>query len=351
MPQIASTATAVPGHRLEQRELQELAAKHFAAKPKAQRYLSVFDNALVDERYFCVPASWFIAPASIGESNRIYLRHATELGVEVATACLARASLHPSEVDGIVFASSSGIATPSLDTEIANALSLRRDIQRIPLFGLGCAGGAAALAIAARLARASPHARFLVVALELNSLTFQRDDFSTENLIATALFSDGAAAVLVTGDDAGGGGPLEILRSATIRYPGSADLMGWDFGDNGFRVMVSQRIPEVVRDLIPDIIHAFGDLVHLEKLNSFILHPGGAKILRVFEDVLQKPAATFAESYEVLARYGNMSSPTVLFVLDSKVRLRSANEDGYSLLAAFGPGFTAEASLLRWAAR
>jgi alkylresorcinol/alkylpyrone synthase len=114
-----------------------------------------------------------------------------------------------------------------------------------------------------------------------------------------------------------------------------------DFGDNGFRVMVSQRIPEVVRDLIPDVIHAFGDLVHLEKLNSFILHPGGAKILRVFEDVLQRPAATFAESYEVLAP----------FVLDSKVWLRSASEQGYCLLAAFGPGFTAEASLLRWASR
>ena len=348
LPQITSIATAVPAYRLEQGELRELVAEHFESKPEMRRYLTVFDHALVDERNFCVPASWFQAPKSVGEANRTYLLHATALGVEVATTCLARAGLQPSDVDGIVLASSTGIATPSLDTVIANAIKLRRDIQRVPLFGLGCAGGAAAIAIAARLARADPHGRFLVVALELNSITFQRDDYSAENLVATALFSDGAAAALVTGDDTGEAGLLEIVRSVTIRQPETAEVMGWDFCDSGFRVIVSKQIPEIVRSLVPDVLQAFGDIIRLEELNSFILHPGGAKILRVFEEVLRKPTALFAESYEILARYGNMSSPSVLFVLERAVQSRTANTQDYSLLAAFGPGFTAEASLLRW---
>jgi alkylresorcinol/alkylpyrone synthase len=349
MPHIVSVATAVPKHSLKQCEICELARHHFQGSlPNVESYLSIFQNAAVNQRYFCVPPDWFLSTASLGQTNRAYLRNAQELGTRVAADCLAQAAIAVDKIDGLIFVSSSGIATPSLDTTIANTLKFRRDICRVPIFGLGCAGGAAALSLAGDLTRARPRSRFLVVALELNSLTFQRTDFSLQNLVATALFSDGAAAVLVSGDEAGLEGPLKIVRSVTIRSADTEGLMGWDFGNQGFRVVVSKNIPKAVESLMLEVLNHFSDIVRLEELNSFVLHPGGAKILRAFETILKKTSNDFSDSHETLARFGNMSSPTVLFVLDSKLKNRRMDEQGHCLLGAFGPGFTAEASLLRW---
>ncbi|GAA0635263.1 3-oxoacyl-[acyl-carrier-protein] synthase III C-terminal domain-containing protein [Brevundimonas lenta] len=346
MPQIVAVATAVPGYRLTQPEVRALAEAHFG--PGHRRYLSVFDNALVDERHFAVPPDWFARGAGPGEANDVYLEAAKSLAAEVARDCLAKAGVEPSMIDGVIYVSSSGIAAPSIDTYVAETLGLPRTVTRVPLFGLGCAGGAAGLALAARLTEGRPASRWLLIALELNSITFQRTDVSLQNLVSTAIFADGAAAVLVAGDEAGLDGPLALLRSTTLRSPGTAGVMGWDFDDGGFRVRVSGTVPDVVRDLVPEVMEAFADLAGPDDLASLLLHPGGAKILARVEELIPDARPRLAASYATLAGFGNMSSATVLFVLDQAIRDAHPSPGALSLLAAFGPGFTAEASLLRW---
>jgi alkylresorcinol/alkylpyrone synthase len=233
-----------------------------------------------------------------------------------------------------------------LDVGLVESLGLRPDVRRVPVFGLGCGGGAAGLAIAARLADAPASASVLLVAVELNSLTFQRGDYSKSNLVASSLFADGAAAVLVSGGD----GPVEVVESATYLVPRSRGLMGWDFMDSGFRVVFSRRIPKIIQDMIPETL---GRLLAPRGLDpralaSLILHPGGRKILEAYETALGVSRERLDASYRVLARYGNMSSATVLFVLDEELRAPARKPGDLGLLAAFGPGFSAEASLLRW---
>lgn len=349
MPRIVAVATAVPEHRLTQPEVRALAEAHFG--PSNSRYLSVFDHALVDERHFAVPPDWFARVAGPGQANDAYLEAAKALASEVAADCLAQAGAEPSTIDGVIYVSSSGIAAPSIDTYVAETLGLPRTVTRVPLFGLGCAGGAAGLALASQLAEGRPKSRWLLIALELNSITFQRTDVSLQNLVSTAIFADGAAAVLIAGDEAGLDGPLEILRSATLRSPGTAGVMGWDFDDGGFRVRVSGTVPDVVRDLVPEVIEAFADLAGPDDLASLLLHPGGAKILARVEALIPDARPRLGASYATLAKFGNMSSATVLFVLEQALRADRPPPGALSLLAAFGPGFTAEASLLRWRER
>jgi alkylresorcinol/alkylpyrone synthase len=347
---ILSVATAVPPERVGQERAKELAGAHFRGKiSNLPKYLTVFDHSLVRERAFCLRPEALLAVAGLGEANRVYQEWAERLAGEAARSCLVRAAADPADVDAVVFVSSTGIATPSLDVGLCESLGLRPDVRRVPVFGLGCGGGAAGLAIAARLAQGGGSsmrpARVLMVAVELNSLTFQRGDYSKSNLVASSLFADGAAAALISGED----GPVEIVESATYLVPRSRGLMGWDFVDSGFRVVFSRRIPKVIQDMIPETIACLLAPRGLDArdLASLVLHPGGRKILEAYETALEVPPSRLGSAYDVLARYGNMSSATVLFVLDEEMRSpRRAGELG--LLAAFGPGFSAEASLLRW---
>lgn len=348
MPSIVSVGTAVPPHLMPQSVARELTGAHFRDHiANVDKYLQVFKSALVDQRYFCVEPDWFLRDHSLENKNRLYLDWARKLSIAAIEKAVADADIALEDVDHFVFVSSSGIATPSLDVAIINALGFKPDVRRLPLFGLGCAGGAAGLALAGSLAGASSDSVVLLVAVELNSLTFQRDDYAKSNFVAASLFGDGAAAVILRG---GNDGPITILKSTTLLRPGTHNLMGWDFVDSGFRVVFSRRVPDTIRKMMPEAVsNALAEEgIGTGDIASFVFHPGGTRILEAYQDELDQAPSAFRSSYAVLSQYGNMSSATVLFVLNDEIRNSPHQSGDYGLLAAFGPGFSAEVSLLRW---
>ncbi|MGY8669088.1 3-oxoacyl-[acyl-carrier-protein] synthase III C-terminal domain-containing protein [Bradyrhizobium sp. UFLA05-109] len=349
MSRIVAVGTALPPFRLSQSAAKKLARQHFGSKTDALgKYLTVFDHTLVDERFVCVKPEWFLSEHRVSETNEAYLMWAKELTCQATARCLERAEIKPEQVDRIIFISSTGIATPSLDVDLISKLGLRKDVKRTPVFGLGCAGGASGIGLAGAICRATNEC-ILVATVELTSLTFQPNDLTPKNVVATSLFGDGAATVLIAPAESGRG-KLEIVKSSSLLYPNTTSLMGWHFGDSGFEIVVSERIPSMVRELMPDALASLlaEDRIDLNQVKSLVFHPGGRKILEVFEQSLGRPSKDFFSSYETLRRHGNMSSATVLFVLDHILGHEPQVPGSYGILAAFGPGFSAEMSLLRW---
>lgn len=350
MAYILAVGTATPPYAMTQDDVRQLAQQHFAGKlANADKYLRVFGNANVHRRYFCVPADWFRDRHPLQEKNRLYLDWAQRLCVDAVRRCLAKGDVDPLDIDHVVFVSSSGIATPSIEVGIINALGLRPDVRRTPIFGLGCAGGAGGIALCADLLPRGSAKTVLLVAVELNSLTFQHDDFSKENLVAASLFGDGAAAVVIR-STAADSRCLRVLKSASLLRGGTTSVMGWDFVDTGFRVVFSTSVPQMIADMIADSLARVlaGTDIALKDIAMFIFHPGGTKILKAYETVLAMGPERFAESYGVLRSYGNMSSATVLFVLEQAMQNGGRQPGDCALLAAFGPGFSANMSLLQW---
>lgn len=350
MPVIEAAATALPRYRLTQAEAKQLAARLFQSFHQAvDRYLSVFDHAAIDERYLCMPPEWYERDNPFSEKNRRFIDMACQLGKEAVDRCLAESGRSPADIDHVIVVTSTGIATPSLDAHLMNRLPFRRNIRRTPVWGLGCAGGVAGLTLACEWAQAFPRSRVLMVAIECCSLTFQRHDLSKRNLVAASLFADGAAAVLVAGDDAGAVGP-RWLGSMSHTWEDSLDLMGWHVTDDGLEVVFSKQIPAFVRQYLLPVVKEFlqqHDLSGAAALRHVIAHPGGAKVLNALMEVLPMDPAAVAPSWRVLKRYGNMSSPTVLFVL--KEVMQSGPKPGdCGLLLAMGPGFSVEQVLLAW---
>ncbi len=354
-PRLVSLATAVPPNVVRQKDARNLAAHLFAdAIGPDHRLIEVFEHAEIEKRHVCVPLEWFAADHGFAEKNDLYLEHAVGLASEVARGALARARLSPRDVDHLVFVSSTGLATPSVDARLANALGFRDDFRRTPIWGLGCAGGAAGLSRARDFALADPSARVLLVALELCSLTFQRNDLSKRNLVAASLFGDGAAAALVAGSqvsgiEGDGCRPLELLASQSTLWKDTLDVMGWTVDGTGLHVVFSRDIPTIVHERVRPSLVAFLEAcgLRLEDLHHLVAHPGGVKVLRAYAEALGLPPAAFRHAREVLRDYGNMSSPSCLFVLE---RFRAANEIGpgeSAVVAALGPGFSAEYVLLR----
>jgi alkylresorcinol/alkylpyrone synthase len=352
-PRLIAVATATPPHRAGQGDAKSLAAELFretlAADP---RLLRVFDHTEIDGRHTCMPLEWYGADHDFGEMNALYVEHAVRLSVAVAGAALGEAGLTPRDVDHIVFVSSTGLATPSIDARLANVLGLRADLRRTPIWGLGCAGGAAGLARARDFARADPESTILMIALELCTLTFQRNDLSRRNLVAASLFGDGAAAVVVRG--AGVAGPadgLSLVASSSTLWPDSLDVMGWDVDGAGLHVVFSKDIPTIVRDRVRPGLAAFLETqgLRLGTLEHVVAHPGGVKVLRAYAESLGRSPDAFRHSRDVLREYGNMSSPTCLFVLERFLRRNEIGPGEHAVVAALGPGFAAEYVLLRGA--
>jgi alkylresorcinol/alkylpyrone synthase len=344
-PRILSTATAVPLHRVEQREIKEFACELFAGKFRdLERLLPIFDNGLIEARYFCQPLEWFGQEWSFPERNALYVEHALELSEKAARRCLDRAGVEPEEVGALFFVSTTGISTPSLDAKLLFELRLSPNLKRIPVWGLGCAGGAAGVARAADYARAYSDELVLVVAVELCSLTFQAGDVSKSNLIATSLFADGAAAVLLGVGD----GP-EILGSHSTTWPNTEDVMGWDLVETGLKVRFAKSVPQIVRArtrvTLEDACEKHG--LELEDLRHFVVHPGGAKVLEAYEEALGLESGSLDFSREVLREYGNMSSVSVLFVLERFLEEYQARSGEYGTISALGPGFSAEHVVFR----
>ena len=355
-PRILGVGTAVPEHVVTQTEAREFAGRMFGHHhPDIDRLLPVFDHAGVERRHFCVPASWFDEPHSFGERNDLYLEHALSLSITAARRALDDAGLEATDIGTVLFVSTTGMATPSLDARLALALGCRPDVRRDATFGHGCAGGVGGLARAGRHARAEPGQAALLVATELCGLTFQGDDWSKANFVSTSLFADGAAAVIVAGDGVEGDGP-SIVADDCVLWPGTEDVMGFEFTDRGLEVVLSRSVPSVVRSHFAASVDSVceragivvGDLDHL------LLHPGGAKVLDAFADVLPIEISQLWWSREVLRTHGNMSAPTALFVLQQALAAaaRSAGSGpragDLALLSAMGPGFAAEHVVLRW---
>jgi alkylresorcinol/alkylpyrone synthase len=227
-------------------------------------------------------------------------------------------------------------------------MGFRSNVRRLPLTELGCAAGAMALARAAEFVRASPGASVLIVAVELPTLTFQRRDLSQANLISCVLFGDGAAAAVVTGRPAAG---PEIVDADTYTFPASLDAMGFDLRDGGFHIVLSKDVPQMIREKICALVDDFLQRSGLtrEDVSAFLLHPGGQKLLSYVEQELQLNRADTQLSWDVLGEYGNLSSATILFILHAFLNTRTMDSGAYGLAAAFGPGFSAELLLLRWA--
>lgn len=345
---IIATATAVPPFILRQAEVAARSADIFApAVPGFDRFAPIYANAAIDTRHSCVPIDWYGRTHGFTERNDLYLRHATDLLATVAERLLADSGLAAADIDGLVVVSTTGVATPSLDARLMERLAFRRDIERTPLFGLGCGGGVAGLARAAGLAAARPGATYLFLVVELCGLTFRVNDTSKSNIVATALFGDGAAGMLLS---TAGAGPA-IAASGEYTWPDTLYVMGWRVADDGLGVLFSQDIPHLVRTRLADPLDAFLDAhgVALSELDGFLCHPGGAKVLDALEGVFGLPPGGLVTSRAVLRRYGNMSAATVLFVLDAAMR----SPDGLAgrhLMSAMGPGFTASFVLLERAA-
>lgn len=341
MPTVESVGTALPATRLPQEKLRELARALFVeSDPRLSRVLAVFDNARIDERAFAMPLEWYYEEHGFKDRSAAYARVGLELAERASREALRRASRDPADVDAVVFVSTTGIATPSLDARLVNAMGLREDVLRLPLWGLGCSGGVAGLNRAADLARADPSRTVLLVALELCSLAFDLRRLDKKTLVASSLFSDGCAAVVLAGDAAGGRGPRHRAGASRL-FRGTERVMGWDVEDHTLDVVFSTEIPELVEREAAATARPFLAAHGVDAPDRWVMHPGGAKVLDAYATSFGLPPAALAESEAVLRAHGNMSSPTVLFVLE-----RALAERGASFLASLGPGFAMDMALL-----
>jgi alkylresorcinol/alkylpyrone synthase len=333
---VLGIATAVPAHVLAQSAVTELArriyARSFARYPNLA---DVYGNAGIERRYAVRPLDWFGSPHGWRERTHIYLEEAGALFVKAARQALDRASLRARDVDVVVTVSSTGIATPSLEARVADAMGFRASALRVPVFGRGCAGGAAGLILGARLARAEPGEIVLVVVVELCTLAFRADRGAKADVIASALFGDGAAAaVLRAGSDSA---RLRIGYAAEHTWPGTLDVMGWTIDPAGFGVVLSRSLPRFLEQRFAAPVRRFIKAARLAT-PQFVCHPGGAKVLDAVETALGLQHGTLRDERELLRGHGNMSAPSVLFVLE---RALARGLRGPVALAALGPGFTA----------
>ena len=340
---LLSLATAVPPHVVEQSEAKTRAREAFGGKKALfDRLSGVFDNAGIARRHIVAPQDWYMASHGWHERNAVYLEAAEQLFIASATAAIEKAGFTPRQIDGVVTVSSTGIATPSLDARAASRLGLREDVRRVPVFGLGCAGGVNGLALASRLAAADPGSIWLFVTVETCSISIRLDSDDPAAIVATALFGDGAAAAVVT---SGEHSLARITGSAEHLFPDTLRIMGWDVEDPGLAVVFDRAIPPFIEEhlasTIDEMCSAMG--VTVDDIDRLCSHPGGVKVLDAIEAALRLNQGELNLEREVLRDYGNMSAPTVMFVLE---RLLDRGLPDKVLMTAFGPGFTCAGLML-----
>nr|WP_285862964.1 3-oxoacyl-[acyl-carrier-protein] synthase III C-terminal domain-containing protein [Lederbergia lenta] len=359
VPRIMSVGTGIPEFSVSQTETMEFAKQLFSTSVKdLDRLLKVFHNGEIEKRHFVKDMDWYKQTHSFSEKNDAFIEAAVKLSIESINACLKSSMLKQSvsyeEIDAIFMICSTGLATPSLEARIMNYLPFSEHTKRIPIWGLGCAGGAAGLARAHDYCKAFPKSKVLVVTIELCSLTFQKDDLSKSNLIGTSLFADGAASVLLGGDEVEyltyTSRPLPtIIDTQSTLMTASLDVMGWDIKDNGLYVVFSKSIPTLVENWFEPNVSKFLDKnnITIADIEHFIAHPGGKKVISAYEKAFALSPEKTAISLHILSQFGNMSSPTVLFVLQLFME-KEIRKGESGLIAALGPGFSSELLLVRW---
>ncbi len=336
IPRLLALKSAVPPYTLNQSDVSVRAAQLFQGRKDITRLLPVFENTGIDRRYSCVPIDWYAEPHGWTDRTNLYVENAVALLEKITLDLLDQANLKREDIDAIVVSSTTGIATPSLDALVVEKMGLRRNIRRLPIFGLGCAGGVVGLSRAADMAKANPGSRVLFLVVELCALTFRKDDISKSNIVATALFGDGAAGAIISTE---GAGPT-LGPGGEHTWPNSLDIMGWEVEEDGLKARFAQSIPALVASDFKSILHTFlqkNDL-KLHDIDGFACHPGGAKVLDALEDAFGIPRGALTESRSVLRDYGNMSAVTALFVLE---RMNWRDTSRRTLMTALGPGFSA----------
>ncbi|MES2154656.1 MAG: 3-oxoacyl-[acyl-carrier-protein] synthase III C-terminal domain-containing protein [bacterium] len=355
-------ATAIPGNVLPQSELRAVAEAMLPETRGKSAILDVFDNGRIESRALAMPVPWYLEPHGFADRQAVYADVGLALVEMAATLALGQAHLQPSDVDGIVLASTTGISTPSLEAKLCNRIAFRPDLVRLPVWGLGCAGGTGGLNRAADLARADPKANILVVAMELCSLSFDvgkalqltnatgESGPDKKSLVAASLFGDGAAACVVSGD-AAAPGPLLHVAGKSHLFPDTERVMGWDVLDHNLDVVLSPRIPQIILDEMEGLVRPFLDanLGKGKRPDEWVLHPGGAKVVDAYRDALGLTDAQLQWTSGALRDHGNMSSPTVLFALQAAAQAGRLGKGKTALMGSLGPGFASELTLVRGA--
>jgi alkylresorcinol/alkylpyrone synthase len=347
---ILSTATAYPPHYFSQQEIVEAIKEYWGESfDKASILERLHYRTGVDGRYFSRPLEDYRGLDTWGKANDVWIEVSEQLGEQVIDCALKLAGLTRDRIGAIFFVSVTGVCSPSIDARLVNRMGLSRNIKRTPIFGLGCVAGAAGLARAADYVRAYPDQIAVLLSVELCSLTWQRDDLSVANLISSGLFGDGAAAALIAGDKVASSGP-RIVASHQVFYPDTHDVMGWRISEKGFNIVLSPDVPTVVRENLGRDVDGFLETHGLTRsdIGSWIMHTGGPKVLEATADALNLKNGQLNASWEALRRVGNLSSASVLVVLDEVMKHRRPAPGTRSILAAMGPGFCAEILLLEW---
>ena len=347
---IASVASAFPKHYYKQQLLVEALKNDWRHRLPNPDILDRLDDSMkVDGRFLVRPIQFYENMKTWGQANDVWIESGLELGEKALCRALLRAGLEPFELSAIFVTSVTGIAAPSLDARLVNRMGLSRNIKRIPIFGLGCVAGAAGISRAADYVRGYPDQAAALLSIELCSLTLQREDLSMAHLISALLFGDGAAATVVVGSEVESEGP-EILATKSVLYPNTERVMGWDISEKGFRIVLSPEVPDTVIRHLGEDVDAFLAEQGLSRgdVKSWVMHTGGPKVLEATATALGITERELEASWDCLRKVGNISSTSVLLVLEDVYSHRRPERGTLSILAAMGPGFCAEMVLLRW---
>src|SRR5579859_6301996 len=347
---IASAASAFPKNYYPQKFLLERLQEWWGDRLKNPQMLArLHRNVEVTGRHLAMPPEKYYEIDTWGKANDVWIQVAQELGEQSLCRALHHAGMDRNELGALFFTSVTGISSPSIDALLINRMGLPANIRRVPIFGLGCVAGAAGIARAADYVRAYPSQAAALVSVELCSLTIQRDDLSVANLISSGLFADGSAAVIVTGDDLKAGGP-EIVATRSVFYPDTEEMMGWNITEKGFRITLSPEVPVLIRENLGHDVDAFLADQRLQRsdIGSWVLHTGGPKVLEATAAALDLHNGQLDASWDCLKRVGNLSSASVLVVLEDVMKNRRPEPGTFGILAAMGPGFCSELLLLKW---
>ncbi len=352
MPQILSVATAVPAHRYDQDSVRQACRTAFGSMLDSPVRQAIFDHAGVRSRALVEPIERYLSPWSFAEKNSAYFTHARSLSEQAIRSALDKAELDFSDIGHIISVTTTGLLTPSLEAHLVQDLPFQRILKRTPLFGSGCAGGAVALSRAADFLLGKPEESVLVLSVELCSLTFMPQEQETTQIVAAALFGDGASAAVLVGDRhrRHAHARAEIVDSASVLIPHSLDVMGWDFTDQGMRLVLSPRTTLLVEDNFAGAVEPFLARHGLKTgdMERFLIHPGSSKILDACERALGIDPQKTSLSRNFLAENGNLSSSSLLFILRDALERDEPRSGAHGLMAAFGPGFACELLLLRF---